>query len=143
MSGSGRLTRPTHRQEDRIDTLWPRTAPPTVKVALLGIYLMVVLLVLNIATVVAISPNGGIVGEDVLIGAGFLAIAIGIARRAAWSRYVGIGVAALFAIGALSQFQRGVPGLVVGVGVVQLVVLVGVVVVLVLRPTGEWYRGEV
>ncbi|MHA3703333.1 hypothetical protein ACXR2U_14230 [Jatrophihabitans sp. YIM 134969] len=123
--------------------MWPRTAPPTVKAAVLGLYLMVVLLVANIVTVMAVAPSGEVLVEDLLIGVGFVAIVVGICRRALWARYAGVVVAAVFALGALSQFQGGIPGVVVVVGIVQLVVLVAVVVLLLVPLTGDWFRGLV
>lgn len=80
------------------------------KAAVAGLFVLVALLVVNIVTVLLVSPNGGIVVEDVLIGVGVMAIVIGICRRASWSRYTGVAVAALFAIGAASQFRAGIPG---------------------------------
>lgn len=113
------------------------------KAALAGIYAMLGLVLVNIATVQAISPNGGIVFEDVLIGLLFLGIVVGIARRAMWARIAGVAVAALFALGTFSLFQSGVPGVVVVVGLVQLAVLVAVVVLLLLPASGDWFRGLV
>lgn len=130
-------------QEDGIDTLWPRLAPPTVKTAVLGILLMLVLVLVNIVTVLLLDPSGAVVLESVLIGAGFLVIVAGISRRAVWARYVGIGVAALFAFAAAEQLRSGVPGIVLVVYVVQLVVLLAVAVALLLRPSGEWFRNEI
>lgn len=121
--------------------LWPREAPPTVKTAVAGLFVMIALIVVNIVTVTAVAPNGGIVVEDLLIGAGFVGIVIGIARRARWARYAGVVVAALFAIGAGSQFGAGIPGIVVVAGIVQLVVLVAVVVLLLLPVSGDWFHG--
>lgn len=111
------------------------------KAALVGIYVMIALVLVNVATVQAIAPNGVIVVEDVVIGLVFVAIVVGISRRAVWSRFAGIAVSALFALGSVSLFQAGVPGIVVVVGVVQLAALIGVVVLLLLRPSGDWFRG--
>lgn len=111
------------------------------KTAVLGILLIVVLLIVNIVTVLLLDPSGAVVLESVLIGAGFLVIVAGISRRAVWARYVGIGVAALFAFAAAGQLRSGIPGIVLTVYVVQLVVLVVVAVALLLRPSGDWFRG--